>query len=154
MDQRRITDPDVCIVGTGAAGGVLAKELAEAGLTVVALEAGPHWVPERDFVSDEKAAGRLYWTDRRITAGDDPIELAGNVTGKGVGGSTVHYTMVALRMHEADFRTRSLEGVGEDWPLSYQDLERYYDRVEQELAIAGPVRWPWKPKRKRPYPYR
>src|SRR5687767_15966059 len=109
-----MNDPvDVLIIGAGAAGGVLCKELAEAGFKVVALEAGPHWVPERDFVSDEKAAHKLYWTDRRITGGDDPLELAGNVTGKGVGGSTVHYTMVALRMHEVDFRTRSLEGVGE-----------------------------------------
>ena len=79
--HKRIVEADVCIVGTGAAGGVLAKELAEAGLKVVALEAGPHWVPERDFASDEKSAQKLYWTDRRIPAGHDPIELAGNVTG-------------------------------------------------------------------------
>ncbi len=151
---RRIDDPDICIIGAGAAGGVLAKELAEAGLAVVALEAGPHWVPERDFVSDEKAAHQLYWTDRRITGGHDPIELAGNVTGKGVGGSTVHYTMVALRMHEDDFRTKTVDGVGEDWPLGYDDLEPYYERVERELGISGPVRWPWGPRRRGAYPYR
>jgi choline dehydrogenase-like flavoprotein len=153
-DSRWIEDPDICIIGTGAAGGVLAKELAEAGFKVVALEAGPHWVPERDFVSDEKAAHQLYWTDRRITAGNDPIELAGNVTGKGVGGSTVHYTMVALRMHEEDFRTRTLDGVGADWPITYADLEPYYEKVERELGISGPVHWPWGPRRRRPYPYR
>jgi len=100
---RQIEDPDVCIIGTGAAGGILAKELAEAGFKVVALEAGPYWVPERDFYSDEKAASQLYWSDRRITGGKDPVELAGNVTGRGVGGSTVHYSMVALRFHESDF---------------------------------------------------
>ncbi len=152
--HKRIEDPDVLIIGTGAAGGVLAKELAEAGLKVVALEAGPHWVPELDFVSDEKAANQLYWTDRRITGGDDPIELAGNVTGKGVGGSTVHYTMVALRMHAEDFRTRSVDGVGEDWPVTYEALEPYYEEVERALGISGPVRWPWGPKRRGPYPYR
>ncbi|MDQ3346273.1 MAG: lycopene cyclase family protein, partial [Chloroflexota bacterium] len=92
---------DVLIVGAGAAGGVLAKELAEAGLTVVVLEAGPHWVPERDFVSDEKHASQLYWTDPRVTGGADPIELGANVTGRGVGGSTVHFSMVALRMWES-----------------------------------------------------
>ncbi len=139
MQHKRMTDPDVCIIGTGAAGGVLAKKLAETGLKVVALEAGPHWVPEQDFVSDEKTAHQLYWTDRRITAGKDPIELAGNVTGKGVGGSTVHYTMVALRMHEHDFRTKTVDGVGEDWPITYADLEPYYEEVEQELGISGPV---------------
>ncbi len=149
-----IDDPDICVIGTGAAGGVLTKKLAEAGFKVVALEAGPHWVPARDFVSDEKAASQLYWTDRRITGGDDPIELAGNVTGRGVGGSTVHYTMVALRMHEEDFYTRTLDGVGEDWPISYDDLEPYYDEVERELGISGPVRWPWGPRRRGPYPYR
>ncbi len=153
-NRQRIQDPDICIIGTGAAGGVLAKKLAEAGFKVVALEAGPHWVPERDFVSDEQAATQLYWTDRRITAGDDPIELAGNVTGKGVGGSTVHYTMVALRMHETDFQVKTLDGVGEDWPITYADLEPYYDEVERDLGISGPVHWPWAPRRKGPYPYR
>ncbi len=152
--RKRIEDPDFCIVGTGAAGGVLAKELAEAGYKVVALEAGPHWVPERDFVSDEKAADQLFWTDKRVTGGENPIQLAGNVTGWGVGGSTVHYTMVALRMHEEDFRIKTRDGVGEDWPLAYEDLEPYYDKVERELGISGPVRWPWGPKRRAPYPYR
>ena len=142
------------IVGAGAAGGVLSKELAEAGFKVVVLEAGPHWVPERDFVSDEKGAQQLYWTDPRVTAGKDPIELGANVTGKGVGGSTVHYSMVALRMHESDFMVHTLDGVAQDWPIRYEDLEPYYDRVEKELGISGPVTWPWGPKRRGPYPYR
>ena len=145
---------DVLIIGAGAAGGVLSKELAEAGFKVVVLEAGPHWVPERDFVSDEKGAQQLYWIDPRVTAGKDPIELGANVTGKGVGGSTVHYSMVTLRMHESDFMVRSLDGVGQDWPIRYEDLEPYYDRVEKELGISGPVTWPWGPKRRGPYPYR
>ncbi len=145
---------DVLIVGAGAAGGVLSKELAEAGFRVVVLEAGPHWVPERDFVSDEKGAQQIYWTDPRITAGKDPLELGANVTGKGVGGSTVHFSMVALRMHESDFMVHSRDGVAEDWPIRYADLEPYYDAVEQELGISGPVSWPWGPPRKGPYPYR
>jgi choline dehydrogenase-like flavoprotein len=148
-------DPvDVLIVGAGAAGGVLSKELAEAGFKVVVLEAGPHWVPERDFVSDEKAAQQLYWTDPRVTTGQDPIELGGNVTGKGVGGSTVHYAMVALRMHESDFMVHTLDDVAQDWPIRYEELEPYYERVEGELGISGPLKWPWGPRRKRPYPYR
>src|SRR5918912_976698 len=114
---------DILIVGGGGAGGVLCKELAEAGFRVVVLEAGPHWVPARDFVSDEKGAEQLYWTDPRVTGGADPIELGADVTGKGVGGSTVHYSMVALRLHESDFRVRALDGVTHDWPLTYADLE-------------------------------
>lgn len=150
-----MNDPvDIVIVGAGAAGGVLCKKLAEAGFRVVVLEAGPHWVPERDFVSDEKGAQQLYWTDPRVTAGKDPIELGANVTGKGVGGSTVHYSMVALRMHESDFMVRTLDGVAHDWPFRYEELEPYYDEVEKELGISGPVTWPWGPRRKGPYPYR
>ncbi len=150
-----MNDPvDILIVGAGAAGGVLCKKLAEAGFRVVVLEAGPHWVPERDFVSDEKGAQQLYWTDPRVTAGKDPIELGANVTGKGVGGSTVHYSMVALRMHESDFMVRTLDGVAHDWPFRYEELEPYYDEVEKELGISGPVTWPWGPPRKGPYPYR
>src|SRR5688500_12743435 len=113
-------DPvDILIVGAGAAGGVLCKKLAEAGFRVVVLEAGPHWVPERAFVSDEKGADQLYGTDPRVTAGNDPIELGANVTGKGVGGSTVHYSMVAFRMHERDFLVHSLYDVGQNWPFLY-----------------------------------
>jgi choline dehydrogenase-like flavoprotein len=145
---------DVLIIGAGAAGGVLAKELAEAGIKVVVLEAGPHWSPERDFVSDELGARQLYWREHRVTAGDDPIELGANVTGRGVGGSTVHYSMVALRMHESDFRVRTLDGVADDWPITYRDLEPHYEAVERELGISGPVTWPWGPRRRGPYPYR
>ena len=152
MRAQRREPVDVCVVGVGAAGGVLVKELAEAGWSVVGLDAGPHWNSQEDFVSDERTMQKLYWRDRRITTGSDPIELAGNVTGKGVGGSTVHYSMYALRMHPSDFRVRSLDGVADDWPLEYRDLEPYYDQVEHELGIAGPTDWPWEPRRGR-HPY-
>lgn len=145
---------DAVIVGVGAAGGVLLKKLAAAGWSVVGLDAGPHWDPHRDFLSDEQAMHKLYWRDRRVTAGQDPIELAGNVTGRGVGGSTVHYSMYALRMHRSDFEIRTRDGVASDWPLSYEDLEPYYDEVERELGIAGPLDWPWDAPRRGAYPYR
>lgn len=147
---------DVCIVGCGAGGGVLAAKLSEAGLRVVVLEAGPFWVPERDWASDEKHQGKLFWTEPRVTGGKDPLELGANNSGRGVGGTTVHFTMVKLRFHAHDFRTRSAEGVGDDWPIAYADLARHYDEVEGDLGIAGPSFFPWGefhgPYAQRPHP--
>ena len=110
MRDRSGEEVDFCIVGSGAGGGTLGAKLAEAGFSVVILDAGPHWDPTRDFVSDEAGSYRLFWTDERISAGEDPIELGSNNSGWGVGGSTVHYSMVAMRAHPADFRRRTLEG--------------------------------------------
>jgi choline dehydrogenase-like flavoprotein len=149
---------DFCIVGAGAGGGVLGAKLAEAGFSIVILDAGPHWSPVKDFVSDETASRKLFWTDERITGGEDPVELGSNNSGRGVGGSTVHYSMVAMRAHPEDFRRRTLEGeiAGadvRDWPLSFEDLEPYYEEVEEALQIAGPTFYPWGKRRKR-YPQR
>ena len=149
---------DFCIVGAGAGGGVVGAKLAEAGFSVVILDAGPHWSPVRDFVSDETASRKLFWTDERITGGDDPVELGSNNSGRGVGGSTVHYSMIAMRAHPEDFRRLSLEGevAGADmqnWPLTFEDLEPYYEEVEEALQIAGPTFYPWG-KRRRRYPQR
>jgi len=144
---------DFVIVGTGAGGGTLACKLAEAGFRVVALDAGPFWRPLTEFASDERAQGDLYWTDKRITAGDDPLELGSNNSGKGVGGSTVHFTMVSLRFRPDWFQSRSRLGYALDWPITYDDLAPYYAEAEDALKIAGPVRYPWGPPRGR-YPYR
>jgi len=149
---------DFCIVGAGAGGGVVGAKLAEAGFSVVILDAGPHWDPMRDFVSDEMASRKLFWTDERITGGDDPVELGSNNSGQGVGGSTVHYSMVAMRAHSEDFKRRTLEGqvAGadvQDWPLTFEQLEPYYEEVEEALQISGPTRYPWGRRRKR-YPQR
>jgi choline dehydrogenase-like flavoprotein len=149
---------DFCIVGGGASGGVLGAKLAEAGLSVVMLDAGPHWDPTRDFVSDETGSRRLFWTDERITGGRDPVELGSNNSGRGVGGGTVHYSMIAMRAHPEDFRRRTLEGdvAGaelRDWPITFDDLEPYYEEVERALRIAGPTFYPWGRRRSR-YPQR
>lgn len=149
---------DFCIVGAGAGGGVLGAKLAEKGFSVVILDAGKHWTPGKDFVSDEQASRQLYWTDERVTGGDDPVELGSNNSGKGVGGSTVHYSMVAMRAHPEDFKRRTLEGDIEgadlqDWALQFEDLEPFYDEVEEALQIAGPTFYPWG-KRKKRYPQR
>lgn len=153
MNERKYKDgADVCIVGAGAAGGVLAYELAKAGLKVVVIEAGPFWNPQTDFASDELSMQRLGWQDTRIVSGQNPMQMGNNNSGRGVGGGTTHFTGVFLRFHESDFRTRSTDGVGEDWPISYQDLEPYYDKIERDIAVSGPKHFPWGPF-SGPYPY-
>lgn len=134
---------DVVIVGAGAAGGVLAKELSTHGMSVVVLEAGPMRDPQHDFASDELTMQSLGWQETRMVNGSDPLTMGHNNSGWGVGGGTTHFTGVFLRFHEHDFRTRSLDGVGEDWPISYLDLEPYYNRIEQEIGVAGPRYFPW-----------
>src|SRR5690606_31717020 len=121
------------IVGAGAAGGVLAKELAEAGMKVVVLDAGPMRAPQKDFASDELAMKDLGWQDTRIVDGSDPLKLGHNNCGRGVGGGTVHFTAVFLRFHDADFKAKSLDGVADDWPIGYDDLAPYYDKTEKEI---------------------
>jgi choline dehydrogenase-like flavoprotein len=134
---------DFCIVGTGAGGGVLAQRLSSFGFTVVALEAGPWHDTEHDMVSDEAGSGRLYWTDLRITGGGDPLELGANNSGRGVGGGTIHFAGFCPRLHPSDFRVRTLDGVAVDWPISYEELEPYYERMEREYPVSGPAYYPW-----------
>ncbi|HWK26487.1 MAG TPA: GMC family oxidoreductase [Solirubrobacter sp.] len=133
---------DLAIVGAGAGGGTLAQRLARRGWRVVVLESGPFWDPDRDWVSDEAGSHRLYWTAKRMIGGEDPVELGKNNSGHGVGGSMVHYAGYAPRFHPSDFRVRSEDGVGADWPIAYRDLKPHYERVEAELPVAGQD-WPW-----------
>jgi choline dehydrogenase-like flavoprotein len=139
---------DVCIVGCGAAGSVLAKELAEAGWSVVVLEAGDWLTTDDDLRQDElEMLGKFDWDDRRWLEGEEQLELGHRRDGRGVGGGTLHYGAVALRMWPQDFERRSRDGVGEDWPVSYRELAPYYERVERELMLSGPETMPWGPKR-------
>ncbi len=134
---------DVVIVGVGSAGGVLLQRLSRAGFRVVGFDAGPFWDTENDWVSDEAGSHRLYWNDLRITGGDDPITLGANNSGRGVGGGSVHWAGFTPRFHPSDFRVRSQDGVGADWPISYQDLKPYYELMEREIPVAGPAYFPW-----------
>jgi choline dehydrogenase-like flavoprotein len=144
---------DFLIVGTGAGGGTLACKLAEAGFSVIAMDAGPYWRPLEDFASDEVHQAKIYWNDERIVDGDDPLRLGSNSSGKSVGGSTVHFAMVSLRFRPEWFRCRSKLGYGVDWPLDWREMWDYYTEVERALCISGPLTYPWGPKRPR-YPYR
>jgi len=143
---------DVCIVGAGAAGGVLAYELSKAGLRVVVIEAGPYWNTQRDFASDELTMARLGWQDTRLVSGSHPLQLGHNNSGRGVGGGTTHFTGVFLRFHESDFRVKTMDGVADDWPIAYEDLAPYYDRIERDIAVSGPKTFPWGSYHG-PYPY-
>ncbi|MDQ2865079.1 MAG: GMC family oxidoreductase [Candidatus Eremiobacteraeota bacterium] len=134
---------DYLIVGIGAGGGVLLQRLARAGFRVIGFDAGPLWDTERDWVSDEKGAHNLYWNDERITGGTNPLAFGANNSGKGVGGGTVHWASFTPRLHPSDFRTKSLDGVGVDWPISYEDLKPYYELLELELPVSGPSYFPW-----------
>ncbi|MYW03563.1 GMC family oxidoreductase [Streptomyces sp. SID3343] len=159
FDQRAIRDMrrhapedevDLVIVGCGAGGATLAQRMARAGWSVVCLEAGPFWNPDTDWVSDEAGSHKLYWTEPRVISGADPVPMGSNNSGRGVGGSMVHFAGYVPRLHPSDFATHTRDGVGADWPLAYEDLRPHYERIEHELPVAGQY-WPWGDPH--PYPY-
>ncbi len=134
---------DVVVIGCGAGGGVIAKELGEAGLSVVVLEVGKRFTPS-DYLTDApdfeiKAMDPFAPSDARRD-----LYTQGGPSGfsysraKGVGGSTLHYVGISPRFHESDFRVHSQDGLATDWPINYADLEIYYTLVEYELGVSGP----------------
>lgn len=152
---------DVVVIGSGAGGAVVAKELGEAGASVVVLEAGPRFNPHADYVTHREdfelsARDTFLAEDGRRDAYTTPVGNRFQYTRvKGVGGSTLKYVAVSPRLHESDFRVFSEDGVAEDWPIGYGDLEPYYTRVERELGVSGPGPGegnPFDPPRGEPYP--
>lgn len=143
---------DALVIGTGAGGAPLLARLAQAGLKVVALEAGAWWDPKRDFATDEREQSKLFWNDERLSAGSHPLSFGANNSGIGVGGSTLHFTAYTPRVQPDDLRLHSEFGVSCDWPLAYEDIEPYYDELEQFLGISGPTPYPWGPPRRTAYP--
>jgi len=151
---------DVCVIGSGAGGGVMAKELGEKGLSVVVLEAGKRFTPVRDYTGaliDHERAGKenrksLFSVPAmdKITLGN--LGISAPTTAYGVGGTTLRYLAYMPRLTPDDFRVRSLDGVGEDWPISYKDIAPYYRKVELEMQVAGQNGDPWHPDVE-PYPY-
>lgn len=137
---------DVLIVGAGAAGGVVARRLAEAGFSVVCLEQG-RWHDLTEFpgqYADWELASQREWSanpnDRGLPE-DYPVEASDAdvvpLMYNGVGGSTILYAGDWPRMVPSDFRVRTLDGVADDWPLSYAELEPYYDRVDAQMGVSG-----------------
>jgi choline dehydrogenase-like flavoprotein len=143
---------DCIVIGLGAGGAPLLARLAQAGLKVVALEAGPWHNPETDFATDEKAQDFLFWNDERLAAGADPLAMGKNNSGTGVGGSTLHYTAYTPRPLPDDLHIKRDFGQGEDWPLTYDDLAPYFEEVEQFIGVSGPTPYPWGPSRPKGYP--
>ena len=149
---------DVVIVGAGAAGGILAAELGKAGMKVIALERGPR-LTTLDFEPHDELR-YFQRQDLRPNLKRDPVTWRPNANatahtvqqlnnGNQAGGGTVHYGSVSWRFHEDDFRVRSqtterygAKAIPEnssviDWPLSYADLEPFYDRAEYEIGVSG-----------------
>jgi choline dehydrogenase-like flavoprotein len=125
---------DVVIVGAGACGSLMAKELAAHGFSVVVLEAGKRYDPARDLANSEANAGKIMWTEPRVFAGRDGVVPK---MGVGVGGGTLPWLGVMLRFQRGDFHTCTAEGFGADWPVGYDDLRDHYARVERDFGIAG-----------------
>jgi choline dehydrogenase-like flavoprotein len=136
---------DVIVVGSGATGSAMAAYLAESGKQVLILEAGPEKVGA-DMVSSSLYARRLKWSGSPVVEqGSNPISHVFNA-GYGVGGSAAHHYAVWPRMHEEDFVMRSRYQRGKDWPISYTDLARYYDRVQREVGVSGDAKKEiWRP---------
>jgi choline dehydrogenase-like flavoprotein len=157
---------DFLIIGTGAAGGVMAKELSTAGFRVVVLEQGPY-LNEKDYKHDE-----IGYTYRPGLTNDPKVQpityrkneseqakpLKAIMYGRQVGGGSVHFTANYWRFHESDFEERSQFGEVSgadlaDWPIKYADLEPYYTKAEYDLGISGlGGANPFEGPRSKPYP--
>ena len=144
-DMRRFADSDtvdLVVVGCGAGGSTLLQRLARRGWRVVGLDAGPFWDPDADWVSDEAGSHHLYWTEPRVISGTDPVPMGSNNSGRGVGGSMVHYAGYTPRFHPSDFATWTNDGVGADWPISYERpaavLRGHRGRNCRSRARTGP----------------
>ena len=141
---------DAVVIGTGAGGAPIAARLAQAGLSVVALDAGRAFLPD-EHVADELSAD-LYWLDERLSGGADPTAFGANNSGKGVGGSTLHWGAFCPRPDPRDMALRTLTGQGEDWPVAHTDLVPYLAEVEGFLGVSGPRDYPWDAARRYPLP--
>jgi choline dehydrogenase-like flavoprotein len=150
---------DVCVIGSGAGGGMAAKILTEGGLTVAMLEAGPPVNPAKDFKMflwpydvphrgvgvGGKAAenfGEFLAPNGAWKIEGEPYTSAPGANfhwfrSRILGGRTNHWGRIALRFSPVDFKSHTRDGLGEDWPITYEDLSPYYDKVESYIGVFG-----------------
>ncbi len=147
---------DVAIIGSGAGGGMAAKVLTEAGANVIMLEAGPMWDPVKDsymmrwnydsprrggaiptqqFGEYDAAFGG--WTLDGEPYTNAPGSEFGWFRSRMLGGRTNHWGRISLRFGPDDFRRRSVDGLGDDWPITYDDIKPYYDEVDKFVGVFG-----------------
>ncbi|GAA0670369.1 GMC family oxidoreductase [Natronoarchaeum mannanilyticum] len=163
VDRSPVPDADVCVIGAGPAGALVADRLAAAGHDVVILDAGPRF--------EDEAPNRIDRMERAIRPSygrPDVWDVGGerdaySATGewfyplnharvKGIGGSTLHWQGMVMRLHEDDFASASERGVGVDWPIDYEELRPHYADAETELGVSGADDNPFGPPREEPFP--
>ncbi|MDB4890421.1 MAG: oxidoreductase [Gemmatimonadetes bacterium] len=156
MKEAQAAPYDVCIVGSGAGGGMAAYALTQAGAKVVMLEAGGEWYASKDsamltpaWASPRRGASKRIRPFGEFDACDGGWDIEGEPftrapgtnfswwRGRMLGGRTNHWGRISLRFGPDDFKGKSKDGLGEDWPISYDDIKPYYDKVDDLIGVFG-----------------